>query len=75
MTTRTQKRKAVAELAPGEFEASVAENSLPENLAAGPSKSPKIQTEKLDEIKTSLRKKIMSDLAKILADNQKDIHQ
>ena len=30
MTTRSQKRKAVAELASGEFEASMAENNLPE---------------------------------------------
>ena len=73
MTTRSQKREAVAELAPGEFEASVAENNQPENSVAGPSKSPKIQTEKVDEIKTSLRKEIMSDLTKILAENQMEL--
>ena len=72
MTTRSQKRKAVAELVSGEFEASVAENSQLENLIVCPSKSPKIPAEKLDEIKTSLRKKIMSDLTKILAENQKE---
>ena len=32
MTTRCQKRKAVAELVSGEFEASVAENNSSENL-------------------------------------------
>ena len=51
MTTRSQKRKAVAELASGEIEASTSENNLFENLVAGLSESPKIQAEKLDEIK------------------------
>ena len=73
MTTRSQKRKAVAELVSGEFEASIVESNQPENLIAGPSKSPKIQPENLEEIKTSLRKEIMSDLAKLLAENQKEI--
>ena len=73
MTSRSHKRKAVAELASGEFEAFVAENSHSENLLAGPSKSPKIQTEKLDEMKTSPRKEIMSDLTKILAENQMEL--
>ena len=67
-TTRNQKRKAVAELASGEFETSIAANSQPENLVVGPCRSPKIQTEKLDE-KTILRKEIMSDLKNILAKN------
>ena len=71
MTTRSQKRKAVAELVLEDFEASVAENSQTENLVA--SKFPKIQAEKLDEIKTSLRKEILSDLTKILAENQKEM--
>ena len=35
MTTRSQKRKAVAELVPGDFETSIAENIPSENLAAG----------------------------------------
>ena len=73
MTTRSQKRKTAAELASGEFEVSTSENNLVENLVAGPSKSPRIQPEKIDEIKTSLRKEIMSDFTKILADNQKEI--
>ena len=71
MTTRSQKRKAVAELVLEDFEASVAENSQTENLVA--SKSPKTQAEKLHEIKTSLRKEILSDLTKILAENQKEM--
>ena len=53
MTTRSQKRKAVAELASGDFEAATSENSLVEDLAAGPNKSPKNQPERLDKIKTS----------------------
>ena len=73
MTTRSQKRKAVAEMVSGEFEASVAGNNQPEILIAGPSKSPRVQPENLDEIKTSLRKEIMSDLAKMLAENQKEM--
>ena len=45
------------------------ENNLEENLIAGPSKSSKIHLENVDEIKMSLRKEIMSDLTKILAEN------
>ena len=55
MTTRSQMRKAVAELVSGDFEASVAETSQSENQVARPSKSPEIQAENLDEIKLSLR--------------------
>ena len=73
MTARIQKRKSVAKLVSGEFEASVAENSLPENLIAGPSKSLRVEPENLNEIKTSLRKEIMSDIATILAGNQKEM--
>ena len=73
MTTRSQTRKAVAELVSGEFETSTTENNQPENLLAGPSKSLRVQPENLDEIKTSLRKEIMSDLTKILAENQKEM--
>ena len=50
MTTRSQKRKAVAELVSGESETSVTENNQPENLIAEPSKSPRIQHENLEEI-------------------------
>ena len=49
MPTRSQKEKSLAELASGEFEASTSENNLVENLVAGLSKSPRVQTEKLDE--------------------------
>ena len=73
MTTRSQKRKAVAELVSGDFETSVAENFPSENLIASSSKVPRIEPEGLAEIKTSLRKEIMSDLTKILAENQKEM--
>ena len=73
MTTRSQKRKVVAALVSGDFEASVTENSPPENLVARSSKSPRKQPENLNEIKTSLRKEIMSDWAKMLAENQKEM--
>ena len=73
MTTRSQKRKAVAELVSGDFETSVTENSPSENPVASSSKVPRIEPESLTEIKTSLRKEIMSDLTKILAENQKEI--
>ena len=73
MTTRSQKRKAVAELVSGDFETSVNENSPFESLVASSSKVPRIKPEGLAEIKTSLRKEIMSDLTKILAENQKEV--
>ena len=73
MTTRSQKRKAVAELVSGDFETSVTENSPSENLVASSSKVPRIEPENLIEIKTSLRREIMSDLTKILAGNQKEM--
>ena len=66
MTTRSQKRKAVAELVSGDFETSVTENFPPETLVASSGKIPRVEPESLTEIKTSLRKEIMSDLAKIL---------
>ena len=40
------------------------ENHQTENLVTGPSKAPKIHLETLDEINTSLRKEIMSDVAR-----------
>ena len=73
MTTRSQKRKAVAELVSGDFETSVTENFPPETLVASSSKIPRIKPEGLAEIKTSLRKEITSDLTKILAENQKEM--
>ena len=73
MTTRSHKRKEVAEPVSGEFETSVTEDNQPENLIVGPSKSPRLQPENLEEIKTCLRNEIMSDLAKIPSENQKEI--
>ena len=73
MTTRSQKRKAVAELGSGDFETSVTENFPPETIVASSSKIPRIEPEGLADIKTSLRKMIMSDLTKILAENQKEM--
>ena len=73
MTTRSQKRKAVAELISQDFETPVNENIPSEDLIAGPSKTLRIEPENLDEIKTSLRKAILSDLLKILAENQKQM--
>ena len=71
MATRSQKRKAVAQLASGEFETPTVQNTQSENKIAGPSKSPKVQPENLEEVKTFFRKDILSDIAKISAKNQK----
>ena len=73
MTTRSQKRKAVAELVSGDFETSVTGNNSTENLIASSSKNPRLESENLEDIKTTLRKEIMSDLTKILAENQKEM--
>ena len=73
MTARSQKRKTVAELDSGDFEASIAKNTPSENLIAGPNNVPMVEPENLEEIKTSLRKEVMSDLTKILAENQKEM--
>ena len=64
MFTSSQKRKTVAELAPSDFDALIAENNQAENPVAGSSKAPKIQPKKLAEIKTCLRKQFLSDLTK-----------
>ena len=72
MTTRSQKRKTVAELISQDSETLVNENIPSEDLIAGPSKTLRIEPENLDEMKTSLRKEILSDLSKILAENQKE---
>ena len=73
MTTRSQKRKAVEELVSAEIDTPLAGNSQNINPVVGTSKSPKVQTENLEEMKSALRKEIMSDLAKILAENQKEM--
>ena len=57
MTTRSQKRKAVAELVSGEFETSTVENNQPESLTACPCKSSKRQPENLQEEKNVSEKK------------------
>ena len=71
MTTRSQERKTVEELVSTEIETPKPETSQNLNPVAGTSKSPRVLTENLEEIKSSLRKEIMSDLTKILAENQK----
>ena len=73
MTTRSQKRKAVEELVSTETETPIPETNQNLNPVAGTSKSPRVLTENLEEIKSSLRKEIMSDLTKILAENQKEM--
>ena len=73
MTTRSQKRKAVAELISGECEAFLVENNQSENLIAGHSKNLRVEPENLDKTKTSLRKAIMSDLIEMLAENQNEM--
>ena len=72
MTTRSQKRKAAEELVSTEVETPLPEISQNENPVAGTSKS-KVISENLEDIKTTLRKEIMSDLTKILAENQKEM--
>ena len=73
MTTRSQKRKAVNELVSGEFETSLTENNLAENSVASCSKTTRNEPEDLNELKASLRIEILSDLSKILAENQKEM--
>ena len=73
MTTRSQKRKTIAELVSGAFEVSVPENSPSENPVASSSKVPRVEPESLVEMKNISKKKLMSDLTKILAENQKEM--
>ena len=73
MTTRSHKRKAVEELVSTEIETPIPEANQNLNPVAGTSKSPRVLTENLEEIKSSLREEIMSDLTKILAENQKEM--
>ena len=72
MTTRSQKRRSMAELASGEFETSETENIPSGDLIASSSKAPRTEPENVDEMKTSL-KKILTDPTKILAENQKEM--
>ena len=73
MTFRSQKRKAVDELVSTEIETPIPETSQNLSPVTGTSKSPRVLTENLEEIKSSLRKEITSDLTKILAENQKEM--
>ena len=73
MTTRSQKWKAVEQLISAETESPSAGNSQNINPVAGTSKSPKVHAENLEERKSTLRKEMMSDLAKTLAENQKEM--
>ena len=73
MTTRSQKRKAAEELVSTEIETPLPEISQNENPVAGTSKSPRVISENLEDIKTTLRKEIMTDLTRILAENQKEM--
>ena len=72
MTTRSQKRKAVEELVSTEIETPMPETTQNLNPVEGTSKS-RVLYENLEEIKSSLRKEIMSDPTKILAENQKEM--
>ena len=64
---------AIPELTPGELEVSLTENNLAENIVASCSKTTRTEPGDLNEIKASLRKEILSDLTKILAENQKEM--
>ena len=48
-------------------------NNQSENPLAGTIKSPKVPTENLEEIKSTLREAIVSDLTNILAEKQKEM--
>ena len=73
MTTRSRKRKAAEDLVSTEIETPLPEISQNENPVAGTSKSPRIISENLKGIKTTLRKEIMTDLTRILVENQKEM--
>ena len=73
MTTRSQKRKTITELTSGELEVSLTENNLAENLVASCGKTTRTEPGDLNEIKASLRKEILSDLRKKMAENQKEM--
>ena len=71
MITRSQKKKAVEELVSAEIETPLSGNGQNINPVAGTSKSPELHTENLEEMKSTVRSEMMSDLTKILAENQK----
>ena len=73
LEARKEKRKAVEKLVSAEIETPLAGSSQSINPVAGTSKPPKVHTENLEEMKFTLRKEILSDRAKNLVENQKEI--
>ena len=73
MTTRSEKRKAAVGLFPARLETLLADNSQAEDLKPGRRKNPRTHSENLDDIKLSLRKGIMSNFTKILAENRNEM--
>ena len=73
MTLRSQKRNTVEELVSADLETPLGGNNQNVYSVAGTSKSSKVQTETLKEIKSLLRKEILSDLTEILAENQTEM--
>ena len=63
-TTRSHKRKAVEELVSVDQETPLGRNDDSENPEVGTSKSPEVRIENLEEIESTLRKKILSNLTK-----------
>ena len=51
MTTRSQKKKTAEEVVSRDVDTPITGNNSEENLIAGPSKSPKVHLENLDEKK------------------------
>ena len=68
MTTSSQKREATVEPTPASLKTPLVENSQVGDLIPGLRKIPRAHSENLDNIRSSLRKEIMSDLTKILAE-------
>ena len=73
MITRSQKRKAIEELVSVHQETPLSWNNKSKNPVAGRSKSAKVHTENLEEIRFTLRKEILSVVTKILAEDQKEM--
>ena len=61
------------ELAPASLETSITESNQIDNFIPGPRENPRILPENLDKNKSAIRKEIMSDHTKILAETQKGI--
>ena len=69
MTTRSQERNAVEVLDFQDIEASITKNIQDENIILGP----RLHSEIFNEFKMSLRKETISDLTKLVAENQKEM--